>query len=68
MINSGREWDWMDVKKKNMSEEEFLKKLYELNEEMDELLDKSYINQHYHLIDLLIDKIEKHLSNEKGII
>tara|TARA_R110001592_G_scaffold118031_1_gene320312 strand:- start:4034 stop:4240 length:207 start_codon:yes stop_codon:yes gene_type:complete len=68
MINSGREWDWMDVKKKNMSEEEFLKKLYELNEEMDELLDKSYINQHYHLIDLLIDEIEKHLSNEKGII
>ena len=68
MINSGREWDWMDVKKKNMSEEEFLKKLYELNEAMDELLDKSYINENCDLIDLLIDKIEKHLSNEMGII
>ena len=68
MINSGREWDWMDVKKKNMSEEEFLKKLYELNEAMDELLDKSYVNENCDLIDLLIDKIEKHLSNEMGII
>ena len=68
MINSGREWDWMDVKKKNMSEEEFLKKLYELNEAMDELLDKSYIDENCDLIDLLIDKIEKHLSNEMGII
>jgi hypothetical protein len=51
-----------------MSEEEFLKKLYELNEVMDELLDKSYVNENRDLIDLLIDKIEKHLSNEMGII
>ena len=51
-----------------MSEEEFLKKLYELNEAMDELLDKSYVNENCDLIDLLIDKIEKHLSNEMGII
>tara|TARA_R110000868_G_scaffold32604_1_gene118627 strand:+ start:411 stop:566 length:156 start_codon:yes stop_codon:yes gene_type:complete len=51
-----------------MSEEEFLKKLYELNEVMDELLDKSYVNENRNLIDLLIDKIEKHLSNEMGII
>lgn len=68
MINSGREWDWMDVKKKNMSEEEFLKKLYELNEEMDELLEKGYINENYDLIEFLIIKLEKHLSSEKGII
>ena len=35
---------------------------------MDELLDKSYVNENRNLIDLLIDKIEKHLSNEMGII
>jgi hypothetical protein len=68
MINSGKEWDWMDTKKNNMSEEDFLKKLYECKETMDELLDKGYINENYYLIELLIDKIEKHLSNEKGII
>lgn len=51
-----------------MSEEEFLKKLYECKETMDQLLDKGYINENRDLIDLLIDKIEKHLSNEMGII
>jgi len=51
-----------------MSEEELLKKLYECKETMDELLEKGYINENYDLIELLIDKIEKHLSNERGII
>jgi len=51
-----------------MSEEELLKKLYECKETMDELLEKGYINENYDLIEFLIKKLEKHLSNEMGII
>lgn len=68
MINIGKEWDWMTENKKQMSEEELLKRLYECKETMDELLEKGYINENYDLIEFLIIKLEKHLSNEKGII
>jgi len=68
MINSGREWDWMTENKKQMTEEELLKKLYEYQETLDWIHENGDINQKYSLVELLIEQIEKHLSNEKGII
>ena len=51
-----------------MSEEELLKRLYECQETMDWLLERGYVNENYDLIEFLIKKLEKHLSNEMGII
>ena len=43
MINSGREWDWMD-KKTKMSKEEIIDSLYDILDEINETPDDEFVD------------------------
>ncbi len=47
---------------------ELLKKLYECQDEMAELLDGGIEDKHYFLMEILIKRLEDHLSGESTII
>jgi len=51
-----------------MTEEELLEKLYECQDGMEELLDKGVEDKHYFLMEILIKRLEDHLSIKNGII
>tara|TARA_R110001592_G_scaffold284110_1_gene552390 strand:+ start:429 stop:587 length:159 start_codon:yes stop_codon:yes gene_type:complete len=52
-----------------MKEQELLKKLYECQESMEELLDKGKEDKHYFLIEILIRRLEVYISeNSEGIV
>jgi hypothetical protein len=52
-----------------MKEQELLKKLYECQDSMEELLDKGKEDKHYFLIEILIRRLEVYISeNSEGIV
>ena len=53
---------------KLFKERELLKKLYECHDEMAELLDGGKEDIHYGLMEILIKRLEDHLSGETTII
>ena len=53
---------------KLFKERELLKKLYECQDEMAELLDGGVEDKHYFLMEILIKRLEDHLSGESTII
>ncbi len=50
----------------SFKEKELLKKLYECQDMMEELLDNGKNDEHYHMINILIERLEKFLSNDSG--
>lgn len=50
----------------SFKEKELLKKLYECQEMMEELLDNGKNDIHYHMINQLIERLEKYLMNGSG--
>lgn len=57
-----------DEEVKLHKERELLKKLYECQDEMAELLDGGSEDKHYFLMEILIKRLENHLSGESTII
>ncbi|MAZ31240.1 MAG: hypothetical protein CMP57_04000 [Flavobacteriales bacterium] len=57
-------------KRDNILEREqvLLRKLYDCHEEMEDLLDLGKEDFHYILIEMLIDRLEKHLASRNGIV
>jgi hypothetical protein len=51
-----------------MTEEELLKKLYECQESMENLLDGGKDDNHYFLMEILIKRLETYISDKNGII
>ena len=51
-----------------MNEVELLKKLYECQDGMEELLDGGKEDKHYFLMEILIKRLESYLSNKNCII
>lgn len=49
-------------------ERKLLKKLYECHDEMEYLLDKGKEDFHYLLIEMLIDRLEKHLEKQHDLL
>lgn len=45
-------------------EKRLLRKLYECQELMEETLDKGKEDDHYHLMQLLINRLERHLQDK----
>ena len=50
----------------SFKEKELLKKLYDCQEMMEELLDNGKNDEHYHMINQLIERLEKYLMNGSG--
>jgi hypothetical protein len=50
----------------SFKEKELLKKLYECQDMMEELLDNGKNDIHYHMINQLIERLEKFLINDSG--
>ena len=50
----------------SFKEKELLKKLYECQDMMEELLDNGKNDEHYHMINQLIERLEKYLMNGSG--
>ncbi len=57
-----------DEEVKLYKERELLKKLYECHDEMGELLDGGKEDIHYGLMEILIKRLENHLSGNSTII
>lgn len=51
-----------------MKEQELLKKLYECQDSMEELLDRGKEDKHYFLMEILIKRLEEHISNNSESI
>lgn len=49
-------------------EKHLLSKLYACQDDMEELLDKGKQDVHYILIEMLIDRLEKHLQNKQDLL
>ena len=53
---------------KIVREQQLLRKLYECQDEMEKLLDKGKRDEHYHMMKLLIKRLEKHLANNHDLM
>ncbi len=49
-------------------EKQLLSKLYACQDDMEELLDKGKEDVHYILMEMLIDRLEKHLQNKQDLL
>ena len=58
-----REWVITEDEKLIVREQQLLRKLYECQDEMEKLLDKGKEDEHYGLMQHLITRLEKHLSD-----
>ena len=53
---------------KDYKEQELLKKMYECQDLMEELLDKGNEDSHYKLMETLINRLEKHIQNNQDLM
>ena len=63
-----KEWVITDDEMVIVGEQQLLRKLYECQDEMEKLLDKGKRDEHYHMMQLLIKRLEKHLANNHDLM